>query len=58
MSETKSKRDKKKQLGQFMTPEKLAKKLIENRNYKVSDKILEPSFGLGGFLFPIIDKFT
>jgi hypothetical protein len=56
MSETKYKRDKKKQLGQFMTPESLASKLIARRNYKVTDKILEPSFGKGGFLFPIIDS--
>lgn len=56
MSETKYKRDKKKQLGQFMTPESLASKLLKERNYKTTDKILEPSFGRGGFLFPIIDK--
>jgi hypothetical protein len=56
MSETKYNRDKKKQLGQFMTPELLASKLIDRRIYKVTDKILEPSFGKGGFLFPIIDS--
>jgi hypothetical protein len=56
MSQTKYKRDKKKQLGQFMTPESLASKLISKREYKITDKILEPSFGKGGFLFPIIDK--
>ena len=56
MSETKYKRDKKKQLGQFMTPENLASKLIARRSYKITDKILEPSFGKGGFLFPIIDS--
>ena len=56
MSETKYKREKKKQLGQFMTPENLAYKLIARRNYNVTDKILEPSFGKGGFLFPIVDS--
>jgi hypothetical protein len=56
MSQSKYKRDKKKQLGQFMTPESLAYKLINLRDYKITDKILEPSFGRGGFLFPIIDK--
>lgn len=56
MSETKYKREKKKQLGQFMTPENLAYKLISRRNYNVTDKILEPSFGKGGFLFPIVDS--
>lgn len=39
-----------------MTPESLAIKLISKRNYKPTDKILEPSFGKGGFLFPIINK--
>jgi hypothetical protein len=56
MSQSKYSRDKKKQLGQFMTPEHLASKFISRRNYKITDKILEPSFGKGGFLFPIIDK--
>lgn len=56
MSQTKYNRDKKKQLGQFMTPETLASKLIKKRKYRITDKILEPSFGKGGFLFPIIDK--
>lgn len=56
MSEPKYERDKKKQLGQFMTPRVLVKKLIGNREYKTTDKILEPSFGQGSFLIEIIYK--
>ncbi len=54
MSETKYKRDKKKQLGQFMTPESLSWSILKHRQYKITDKILEPSFGKGSFLFGII----
>lgn len=56
MSESKNKRTKKKQMGQFMTPLELSKDLIKNRKYKRTDKILEPSFGEGSFLIAIIDK--
>jgi hypothetical protein len=56
MSESKFNRTKKKQLGQFMTPISLSKLLIQERNYKITDKILEPSFGEGSFLIAIIDK--
>jgi type I restriction-modification system DNA methylase subunit len=56
MSESKNKRTKKKQMGQFMTPLELSKDLIKNRKYKKTDKILEPSFGEGSFLIAIIDK--
>ena len=56
MSESKFNRTKKKQLGQFMTPISLSKSLIQERNYKITDKILEPSFGTGSFLIAIIDK--
>ena len=56
MSESKNKRTKKKQMGQFMTPLKLSKDLIKSRKYKKTDKILEPSFGEGSFLIAIIDK--
>ena len=56
MSESKFNRTKKKQLGQFMTPITLSKSLIKDRVYKITDKILEPSFGEGSFLIAIIDK--
>ena len=57
MSEAKYKREKKKQLGQFMTPRKLVKDLLKNRQYNIDDKILEPSFGEGSFIIEIIYKF-
>jgi len=55
---SKAKRDKssKKKLGQFLTPRKLAKKIVDTHEIKIDDKILEPSFGNGSFLFPIIEK--
>lgn len=56
MSESKFNRTKKKQLGQFMTPINLSKLLIEKRQYQLTDKILEPSFGEGSFLIAIIEK--
>jgi type I restriction-modification system DNA methylase subunit len=56
MAETKYKRDKKKQLGQFMTPRNLSKDCLKKRQYKITDKILEPSFGEGSFLIEIVYK--
>lgn len=50
-------RDYKKKMGQFMTPQNLAKFFINKRNYKLTDLVLEPSFGEGSFLFAIIDRF-
>lgn len=50
-------RDYKKKMGQYMTPVNTAKFFIKNRNYKINDVILEPSFGEGSFLFAIIDRF-
>lgn len=50
-------RDYKKKMGQFMTPFSLAKTFIKTRNYKLSDLILEPSFGEGSFILAIIDRF-
>lgn len=51
-------RDYKKKMGQFMTPYNLSKKFIKRRNYKLSDLVLEPSFGEGSFLLAIIDRFV
>jgi hypothetical protein len=56
MSESKFNRTKKKQLGQFMTPMSLSRLLIDKREYQLTDKILEPSFGEGSFLIAIIEK--
>jgi len=50
-------RDYKKKMGQYMTPLDTAKFFISKRNYKLTDKILEPSFGEGAFIISIIDRF-
>jgi len=53
-----SKRDRssKQQLGQFMTPDVLATSLIASIDIKKYQKILEPSFGEGSFIFALIEK--
>lgn len=56
MSEAKTKRTRKKQLGQFMTPIDLCKKVIDDLEFTKDIKILEPSFGCGNFIISIIEK--
>jgi|3_EtaG_2_1085321.scaffolds.fasta_scaffold03977_11 hypothetical protein len=56
MAKAKRERNKKSQLGQFLTPAELSEKIVNEYTFKIDDKILEPSFGKGSFLFPIIDK--
>jgi len=55
-SSVKHTRSKKKQLWQFMTPTKLTDSIIEKTQLKITDKILEPSFWEGNFIFSIIEK--
>lgn len=50
-------REYKKKMGQYMTPHKLAKSFISRRNYKLTNLVLEPSFGDGSFILSIIDRF-
>ena len=57
MSQTKTLRDKKRQLGQFLTPPATAERLVSDSAFTHSDTVLEPSFGDGSFLLPLIDKF-
>jgi hypothetical protein len=57
MAEVKSNRTKKKQLGQFMTPIEKCENIISKYEFKITDKILEPSFGCGNFIISLIDKF-
>lgn len=54
--DTKRNRTTKKQLGQFMTPPELSRKLVESIDLKKGQNILEPSFGEGSFIFAIIDR--
>ena len=56
MSQTKTLRDKKRQLGQFLTPNAIAERLADLPLTR-DDKVLEPSFGDGAFVLPLIDKF-
>ena len=57
MSQTKSKRAPKRQKGQFLTPQPLARDLLSNIRFHVTDRVLEPGFGDGSFLIPMIEAF-
>lgn len=57
MSTTKSKRDKKRQMGQFLTPLPLASNITSTLTFTINDKVLEPSMGDGSFIIPLIEKF-
>lgn len=57
MARTKILSDKKQQLGQFMTPESLSSDIVSNITFNKTDKVLEPSFGDGSFIIPLIEKF-
>ena len=56
MSQTKTLRDKKRQFGQFLTPRPLAERLTTDLVLTRDSVVLEPSFGNGAFLLPLIDK--
>ena len=55
MTKARTKRNKKQQMGQFMTPLDLSMSVIKNNNYNIESKILEPSFGEGSFILNQID---
>lgn len=57
MSQTKTKRDKKRQLGQFYTPSPLARQIVNSLSLTPISTILEPSAGDGAFIIPIIERF-
>jgi len=57
VSQAKTLRDKKRQLGQFLTPLETAQRLLEDLTFTASDRILEPSLGDGAFILPLIEKF-
>jgi len=56
MSRNSKSTDIKKRYCQYFTPKLLSEKLIENLDFKKSDKILEPSFGDGQLIIQIIKK--
>lgn len=47
----------KQQLGQFLTPAPLARRVCESALQSCPERVLEPSFGDGAFLLPIIEHF-
>lgn len=57
MSVTKTKREKKRQLGQFLTPIYIAQRITKDLRFIKDDKVLEPSMGNGSFIIPLIEKF-
>lgn len=57
MSQTKTKRIKKRQLGQFYTPRALARLCVDDLPLRADSTILEPSSGNGAFVIPLLDRF-
>ena len=57
MSQTRTRRPRKQQWGQFLTPSALATSLVADLQFTCDDRVLEPSFGDGAFLLPLIEKF-
>lgn len=56
--EAKAQRATRRQLGQWMTPAALATRLIDQLPLTKSSRVLEPSFGTGNFLIPLIRRFV
>ena len=46
----------KRQRGQFMTPTALAERLVGELVLEPGMRVLEPSFGKGSFLLPLIER--
>ena len=57
MSQAKNKRAYKRQKGQFLTPQVLAREILADVEFDVADRVLEPGFGDGSFLLPMIEAF-
>lgn len=56
MSTAKGARANKQQLGQFLTPINVARKVLEDVPINPGDTVLEPSFGIGAFIFAYIER--
>jgi hypothetical protein len=54
MSIARLSRDRKRQLGQFLTPSDTAASIVRNVGLLPDAKILEPSFGEGAFIFEVL----
>ena len=57
MSQTKTARVEKRQLGQFYTPAALARRLVDDVPLSPQSSVLEPSAGDGAFVLPLIERF-
>jgi hypothetical protein len=57
MSRAKTQREKKRQLGQFLTPPACAGRLARSIAFTPADTVLEPSMGDGAFIIPLIEQF-
>jgi tRNA1(Val) A37 N6-methylase TrmN6 len=57
MSETKTARAMKRQLGQFYTPAALARRCVEDLALSPASTVLEPSAGTGAFVLPLLARF-
>ena len=53
----KHERDRKSQLGQFLTPEGTARKIVASLKLYPASTVLEPGCGDGAFVIPLIDRF-
>ena len=56
MAEIKARRSQRRQLGQFMTPAPLANRIVAGLRLTAESRVLEPSFGDGSFLLPLIRR--
>ena len=55
MSRAKLSRERKRQLGQFLTPPVVAKAIIRQLRVSPDECVLEPSLGTGAFIFALLD---
>ena len=55
MSVARFARDRKRQLGQYLTPDSTAAAIVRDLHVSPRSRIMEPSFGEGAFLFQIVD---
>lgn len=53
----KHERDRKSQLGQFLTPVETARKMVNGLKLTPGSTVLEPGSGDGSFVIPLIDRF-
>jgi len=56
LAKAKASRSQRRQLGQFMTPAPLAERIVSRLHLTASSRVLEPSFGDGSFLIPVIRR--